>query len=371
MLLRTTTTLLALACLPLFAQKDNWTVDFLGSYYDQDGERSPVTGGLGTEELQSIGPVFIINYQNESPWSYQATVGLDNITSASTDGIDIDQAGTNVSSASRQDNRVFTNVGATHSGDRQTVGFNLGFSKEYDYLSINGGFNYSRAFNQKNTYLGLGFNHYQDQIDLYNIDGVNEGDADRETNDLTISLSQVLSPKAIAVFELFVSDQSGFLSTPFHELRLDDGSRVAERLPDARQRMAFKASLNYAFTNRFVLRSYLRYYDDDWGIDAQTLELEPHFKLGFGDDTWLYPILRYHTQSGSDYWGLPGSFTTNQDFYTTDWDLGEFDSQKYGLGFRTKFASRLSDYLEVRLTHYERDGGFSSTGLAIGLGWSW
>lgn len=372
MLLRTALlALTAISLLPGFAQDEKWRVDFLGSYYDQDGERSPVTGGIGTEELQTIGPVIVLNYQGDSPWSYTTTLGVDNITSASTDNIDLDAAGVNVSGASRQDNRVFINSGATRKVGNQNWGVNLGFSKEYDYRSISAGLNWSMDFNQKNSTLGVALNRYQDEVTLYDIFGVDQGTDDRETTDITLSLSQVLSPRAIAVFEVFVSDQSGFLSTPFHEVILDDGAITTERLPDARTRTAVKVGLNYAFSNNLILRSYLRHYDDDWGIAAQTLELEPHFRLPYGEDTWIYPIFRFHTQDASDYWVLPNQAPASQDFYTADWDLGEFDSQKYGVGFRTKLASRLSDFLDVRVTRYTRDGDFSSFNVAFGLGWSW
>jgi len=51
-----------------------------------------------------------------------------------------------------------------------------------------------------------------------------------------------------------------------------------------------------------------------------TIELEPNFRLPFKWATWIYPILRYHQQSGSDFYGLPGSFNAQNNFYTADRD---------------------------------------------------
>lgn len=348
------------------AQTNDWSVDFLSSYYDQDGEHSPVTGGIGTEDLQTIGPIIIIGYEGNESWSYQATLGLDNISSASTDNIDM-----NISSASSKDNRVFANASAARKFSNQTLRFSLGFSKEYDYRSLNGGIFWSRDFNQKNTNFGVGINHFEDEVELYDIDGVLQGAADRESSDVTLSLSQVLSPNVLAIFELYGGDQSGFLSTPFHEVHFSDGSIAAERLPDSRQRWAFKIALNMAITDKIIFRTYARHYEDDWGIDAQTVEFEPHFRLPLKNETWLYPILRYHTQAGSDYWGPAETLASNQLFATADWDIGSFSSEKFGLGFRTKVGSWFTDYLDARVTRYQRDGEFSSTTFSIGFGWSW
>ena len=92
--------------------------------------------------------------------------------------------------------------------------------------------------NGNNTSLGIALNHYADEVELYNIDGVVEGKEDRTTTDISLSLTQVLSPKTLATVALFVSDQSGWLSSPFQEVILDNGDHVAERLPDNRLRTA-------------------------------------------------------------------------------------------------------------------------------------
>jgi len=363
-------TLLTLLALPAFAQeKKGLEIDFLASYYDQDGEHSPVTGGIGTEELTSASPVVVIKYLTKSQWQLGATLGLDNITSASTDNMDIVD-GVNISSASRMDARVFTTFSADKKFDENNWGASVGFSGEYDYRSINAGLRWNRDFNGNNTNLGVGLNHYADEIKLYNIDGILDGTDNRATTDLSLTWSQVLSSKTLASVELSVSDQSGWLSSPFQEVILDDGTHVAERLPDARQRDALRVSLNHAFSDRFVLRSYFRIYDDDWDVQAQTLELEPHFRWRSGGSTWLYPILRYHTQDGSGYFGLPGQFSAADAYYTADRDLSEFDSLKYGLGASFSLNGRSLRRMDYRLTYYDRDDGLSAINLSFGFGWS-
>lgn len=345
--------------------KKGLQVDFLASYYDQDGEHSPVTGGIGTEELQSTSPVFVIKYQTQSGWGLSANIGADNITSASIDAMD-----DNVSSASEVDNRGFGAFSATRTMAGQDWTFNLGFSREYDYTSINGGFGWSKSFNQNNSTVSAVVHHYSDTIDLYDIDGINQGEDDRTTTDFSLNFSQVLSAKTVGSVELFISNQSGFLSSPFQEVILDSGVHVAERLPDSRSRTALRFSLNHAFSKKVILRSYYRLYDDDFGVQAHSVELEPNFLLPFGKKTWLYPIFRYHTQTASDYYGVPGTFTASDAYYTADNDISEFDSIKYGLGMSFALNGRYFDRVDVRTSYYDRDDGLNAFSVSFGLGWS-
>ena len=349
-------------------------VDFLINYYDQDGDHSPVTGGIGTEDLQVIAPTFVVRWAPSERWNLLADLGVDNITSASTDNID-----RQVSSASRQDSRGHAVFSATRNWENQRLTFGAGFSTEYDYSSLNGRLSWSRDFNQKNTTLTAGLGFYSDTIDLYDIDGVNQGEDDRTTVDFSLALTHNFSPRTVGSVELAISDQSGFLSTPFHEVILTptvafpDGQRVAERLPDSRQRTAVALSLQHAFSPKVVQRVYVRLYDDDWGIQAQTIEAETHFRLPWAQESWIFPILRFHTQDGSDYFGLPRTFTGNEAFFTADRDLSELTSEKFGMGLRMIFKRdrtgplRFVRGFETRLTSYSRDDGLD----AISASFAW
>jgi len=349
-------------------QDSSLEFDFMSSYYDQDGENSPVNGGRGSEELQSISPVIAITY-TKSSWVLRTDLGLDNVTSASIDAMD-DNAGPNnpnVSSASRKDNRAFAQFNATKKLGPQSLGGSLGFSKEYDYSSLHGGLAWSRDFNQNNTTLAVNLHHYADQIDLYNIHGVNVDQDDRSTTDVSIVLSQVMTRKTVASAEFYLSDQSGFLSSPFQEVILQDGSHVAERLPGDRQRMALRFLVNHAFSDRVVTRFSYRIYDDDFEIQAHTLEVEPHFRLA---KAWLYPILRWHHQDGSPYFGAPQSFQASDPYYTADRDLSSFDSTKIGLGIRFDLGGQRIKSWDARANYYDRDDGLSAFIVSFGLRWS-
>ncbi len=351
-------------------------VDFLLSYYDQSGEHSAVTGGTGTEDQQVLSPVILMSWAVSDDLSLRANLGVDQVTAASVDAIDLE-----VSSASRVDQRTFTDFTATRRvGDRSTVALTLGLSNEYDYQSASAGVGFTRDYNERNTTFGVNLRHYEDSVDLYDIDGVNRGDDGRRTTDLSTSLTQVLGPRTVGSLELDYTLQSGFLSTPFHEVvLLPPGGgelHVAERLPDSRVRAALGLGLDHAFGRRLVQKLSYRLYDDDWGITAHTIAAETHFRLPSDTETWVFPIFRYHRQTASDYFGPTGSFTGAEEFFTSDWDLAEIATTKVGLGVRGSARPGRSWWLgvrryELRFSLFSRDDGLDGTTASVGLGRTW
>jgi hypothetical protein len=198
-----------------------------------------------------------------------------------------------------------------------------------------------------------------------------------------LSLSQTLGRRTAASIELFLSSQEGVLSTPYHEVILisdsplyPNGKHVAERLPDSRERKALGLRLNHAFTDKIVQRVAYRYYEDDWGITAHTIDLETHFRLPTEREMWVYPIFRFHTQDGSDYFGLPLTFTGAEDYYTSDYDLAETSSDKFGVGWTVLTLPNddmlvFLDRFEVRGTFYDRDDGLSGFTTSFSMGWTY
>lgn len=63
-------------------------VNILFDYYQQDGNHSPVTGGIGTEKLDCIAPSIVVNVPFDSVNKVGATWGVDYYSSASCNNID-------------------------------------------------------------------------------------------------------------------------------------------------------------------------------------------------------------------------------------------------------------------------------------------
>lgn len=87
---------------------DDIEINILGSYYEQDGNHSPVTGGQGTELLDNIAPSITVVVPLDTIQTIDFTGGIDVYSSASSDNIDNPYLVANhISGESSQDTRVY------------------------------------------------------------------------------------------------------------------------------------------------------------------------------------------------------------------------------------------------------------------------
>lgn len=288
--------------------------NFLSSYYNQDGNNSPVTGGIGTEALTDFANVFIINVPLDSINSIGLYGGADAYTSASTDNID-----SNVSSASVNDVRGYGTLSYNRKNLKrgETYGIRGGYSKEYDYKSLSAGVSITKEWNEGNTELNftgqaffdkwLGKNGSDNLIypelwlgDIFGYQNLST--PNRNSYNAQLFISQVINPRLqIGVSAEFIY-MTGLLSTPFHSVYFvgkEDYELDIERLPSSRLKLPFGVRLNYYPVDFLVLRTYYRYYTDDFGINAHSLELETPLKLN--SSFTISPFYRFHTQTASVY----------------------------------------------------------------------
>jgi hypothetical protein len=108
-------------------------IQFVYSHYLQNGNHSAVTGGTGTEKLTVYSTDLTISNRADSAAGYSLNMGVDVISSASTDKIDFI-----VSSASRTDPHAYLNF--TYTKKQKKTGLTWNFtgsaSIESDYLSF-------------------------------------------------------------------------------------------------------------------------------------------------------------------------------------------------------------------------------------------
>jgi hypothetical protein len=374
-------------------------VNLLSSYYTQDGENAAVTGGRGTEELSDIAPSInvAIPLNDDDVLSIDATISA--YTSASSSNInpfDGDQvADPFVAStgASGGDTWFGLTANYSHSSeDRNTViSGNISFANEYDYTSFGFGGSLTKLFNQKNTEFQIKANLFFDtwgpQYPIEFRDGFNLNDYSftgnanysgnykdfenkgRNSYSLGLSLSQILSKSIQTIFMADMVVQDGLLSTPHQRVYFADiedttienfilGNDI-ERLPDSRMKLAVGNRTNFYLNQNFILRTYYRYYTDDWGINSHTFKLELPVKIGL--NYTLYPMYRYYTQTQADYFGEFNMLLSTQEFYTSDYDLATYNAHQYGLGF--KFYDPLNKFkignfglksINVEYNYYQR-----------------
>ncbi len=301
-------------------------------------------------------------------------------------------------------------------------------SNEYDYTSFGFGGGITKLFNKKNTELSLKTNIYLDKWrpiyptelheyakygNTFQYNGylagvtiMNENGASstlykpikfttldiekRNSYSLSFSFSQILSRKL--QFSLFFDllRQEGLLSTTYQRIYFADVAnyyigqkqyisnyesssnvgvyRLAddiERLPGTRVKFPIGIRSNYYINERFKLRTYYRYYTDDWGINAQTFNVEIPIKIN--DKYTVYPMYRYYVQNASKYFAPFEQHLSTEIFYTSDYDLSKFYSNQYGFGatYLDLFTNfKLFGFglktIDFRYNNYKRNDGLKA-----------
>jgi len=330
----------------------------------------------------------------------------------------LDEGGANPwyasSGASMSDVLVHGSVSYSHSSeDRNTiVSGNLGFSTEYDYFSIGIGGGITKLFNEKNTEVSLKGQVYLDEwqsiypteLDSYLDGGLDNdffdgvtiiGNPDYEptnfelnTNEkrnsysVSASFSQILTKSIQASLFFDVIIQEGLLSTPYHRIYFADKENSFieqfqladdnESLPTNRFKLPIGTRFNFYLNENFVLRTYYRYYYDDWGITAHTASVELPIKLG--QKFTVTPMYRFYTQTEADYFAPKEVHVSTQKYYTSDYDLSAFDSNQYGIGLKyTDIFTKAKIWkfglknVELRYNHYTRSNYLDADIITLGI----
>ncbi len=327
-------------------------VNFLFNYYEQDGNHSPVTGGIGTEELQCAAPLTQIVVPFDSVHVISVTAGLDYYTSASSNRIDrfvTSASSLFLSSASSEDVRAHGDIDYTKRNllKHRDFGGMFGISQEFDVNSFSGGLHFTKSDALDNRQLSLKGSVFHDDWKLiypgeirngkeYNYgkseghehgEGVDYDHDSRVTSTFSLSYSQVVTKRLHFVASTDAVYQSGILNTPFHRVYFDDGliienpdtnfwlvakTMMPENLPRSRYKIPVSLRVNYYIADRFALRLFYRYYFDDFDLKAHTISAELPIKLS--SSLTIYPMYRFYTQTQSKYFAPFGEHPLDENF---------------------------------------------------------
>lgn len=341
------------------------------------------------------------------------------------------------SGASKNDMLSYVSLNYSQSSEdrNRIVSTNLYASNEYDYTSVGFGIGYTRLFNEKNTefgikgkafldkwrpiyptelheYLTYGSNFlnsgYFNGVSVLNSSGLPSSgyfpshftewsSSNRNSFTLSMGLSQILSTRAQMLIDVDFIYQQGLLSTPYHRIYFSDTPnyyiglpqyipnyetydnigvfRLAddvERLPSSRVKIPLGSRLNIYLNDTFVLRTFFRYYYDNWGITSKTANFEVPIKLS--DSFVITPMYRYYDQTASDYFKPFGEHLSTAEYYTSDYDLSEFNSSQIGVGISYKdiftqirFVGFGVKNVDLRYQRYKRSDGLLANFVGFGL----
>ena len=341
------------------------------SHYLQDGNHSAVTGGIGTEKLTVYSPEIIYSHQFDSLNRFTLNTGVDIISSASTDNIDFI-----MSSASKVDAHSYLNLSYSRKKRNHPfiIGGSIYTSIESDYTSAGLGINIQKSnADQSRVYtaeldiffddLRWGRLSAQDNLKLIYPQELRYKEwfdiNKRRSYNLNTSIQQTINKRTLLVIFPGVAFQNGLLSTTYHRIFFKDSSEVVENLPTHRWKVPLGIQLNRFIADRYILRVYYRLYWDEWGIVANTLQLDLPIKITPGFT--VSPSFRFYTQHAARYFNPTLQHETTQQYYTSDYDLSSFNSYEPGLETKFNFAGKRSsavfNNLLLRYSHYQRSDG--------------
>lgn len=314
-------------------------------------------------------------------------------------------------------------------------GSNVSLSREYDYTSYGFGGNVTGLFNEKNTEIGLKgtvfldqwkpiyptelreyadygvnfqsngyfkgikvYDQYGNVSTAYLPSGFKEWDQNgRNSYTLSIFASQILSQKFQLALFFDLVKQEGMLSTPYQRVYFADKPNFyigtvsdipiyttpsnhgvyqladnIEKMPNSRFKVPLGARFSYYLNEWMVLKSYYRFYVDDWGLKAHTINFD--LPLRTSQSFSITPSFRYYVQNQADYFAPFETHLSTEKYYTSDYDLSKFHSEQYSLAFnytdiftRCSILSMKFKNANVRFSHYNRSDGLSANIISFGV----
>ena len=370
------------------APAERWQVDSAVLVYNESGKR-----------VRAIEPVVSARRTDGNDRTLNLKFTLDSLTGASPNGAVPQPAPQTFTSPSGnstyttpagaapldpsfKDTRGALSVGWEQPwGDRQRVSVGANVSAEYDFKSVSFNGALARDYNNKNTTFSIGAAVELDSINpvggqppglrtAFDPAVPRKGTESRQVVDLLLGVTQVINRHWLTQVNLGLGRGSGSHSDPYKLLSVVDGATglltgdryATESRPDSRSRMSLFWQNKWHLTEDVVDVSY-RYYRDDWGVRAHTLDGRYRFELGGG--MHIEPHVRLYRQGAADFWRgwlvegqqwSSATHTASVAHASADPRLAEFTGTTFGarfgmpVGRGSEFTLRLESYRQKQAT---------------------
>jgi Protein of unknown function (DUF3570) len=300
--------------------------------YDQYGhgyqsQAGPIFGP-GDERTTVLEPILQITASQGERLRHVLTVPVDVVTAASPDAIDRGPRSVDVvSSASRHNVAGTIDWTATyHANPDSDVSMRAGLHLESPFRSWHGGLGASRALAGGDTVIAASVLEVFDWFDRFDITGHRFGRTERSSSTASLAVTQIVTPTTVLGANYGLTLQRGELGNTWNSVPVVGIGASPEILPDQRVRHALVARAAQYLPWGGALHVHYRFYADDWGLIAHSVEgeilqrLTPRFYIG--------ALYRFHTQTGVDFFttlATPGAHAR-----TADSDLAPLDSHTVG-----------------------------------------
>jgi hypothetical protein len=382
-------------------------IDLVSSYYTQTGDHSPVTGGIGTQQVVDLSNGLNLNliWYNDANNKNTLNLGMGYDHHSSASAAYVALHGGSKTGGTRLYPSVDWTVENAKTGN--TFGIGAYYSGEYNYKSKEVNVHWTTKTQDKNGEFGVQLSAYLDRVTMIlpsefvpppppvsqsgttvittasgntvvlsngqQISNSRNSLPSSERNTFTAALSYTQQVNSRLQFSILgdAVAQNGYLGLPFHRVYFNTGKDTIEKLPSSRFKFPIGARMNYFLGDNIILRAYYRYYMDSWGIRSNTASLEIPYKITpfFS----ISPFYRYYDQTAARYFAPFETHGLTDAFYTSNYEYSNFHSGFYGIGFRLApptgvFGWQHLHDLEVRYGHYSQTTELMSNVVSVSLG---
>ncbi|MBT4838160.1 MAG: DUF3570 domain-containing protein [Methylococcales bacterium] len=211
------------------------------------------------------------------------------------------------------------------------VALSVGYSIEDDYQALSAGLSGNKHVNNDLTTLSGGISLSSDGITPVE-SGVNDrfperiDDEPKVSRTLFAGVSQIINRSLAVQLAVNVTSHSGFLSDPY---------KLRDQRPESRDQWSFIGKIRY-FSRKLnaALKVDARWYNDSWGINAQTVDLKWHQNIG--QAIKVIPTFRYYSQSQANFY-YSSDDLSRTGFQSSDYRLSPYGAMTVGIKWITKF----------------------------------
>ncbi len=393
-------------------------INLVTGYYDQTANKSAVMGGnpddIGIADVTDFSNALEIKFVSQDRLQRKNTltagIGIDYHTSASQAYVDLN------GTARNNGTRIYPTLEWSIENEKKGSTFGLGayYSAEHDYyhsIGLNSSF---IKKNRTNGEFNIKLTGYFDQIKMiypsefapkatapstssptdsivayttasgqteYRVINTSTNEVvstqskpsipskPRNTYAASFSFSQVINERMQGSVLLDLVYQTGYLGLPFHRVYFNNYTDTVENLPSERFKLPIGFRLNYFLGDRFILRSYYRFYADSWGIISHTASLEipvkitPFFSLS--------PFYRFYIQTAAKYFAPYKEHSPTDTYFTSNYELAAFNSNLFGLNLRLApprgVLIKSLNSMEIRYGHYMQSVDLNANMITINL----
>ncbi len=159
-----------------------------------------------------------------------------------------------------------------------------------------------------------------------------------------LGVTQVITRNLIMGLSYEAVADEGYLNNPYRQVRYVDPAdptnwlTQGEVYPETRASNAVAIRGKYHLPYRAAVSGEYRFFTDDWGIDAHTVE------VGYVHPfraRWLFDVrYRFYTQSAADFYSDLFPYANAQNYLARDKELSTFQSQGPRAGVTYTFLDR-------------------------------